>query len=516
MVKQTKRVWFLCFFTLVLGAQVVFAQNTEEKGGRIDLKRADFLGTNQRIDKNAKRIIGNVKLKQDDVFMYCDSVYLYAERNDFKAFGNIHLVKGDSIEVFSDTLYHYGNRRLSKFRGNVIMKDKKVQLFTDSLDYDMMLNQAYYLNGGRIVDSTSVLESLVGRYYTSREQFFFKDSVVVKNESFDMYTDTLEYHSNTKMAYFRGPTTVVSDTNTIYAERGWYDLNRDFGRIHQNARYTNTSQTLDCDTLYYDRNKGYGEAFSNVVMKSLTDSVVLTSNYAYYNEIEKSSLATDSATMIQISATDTLYMHADTLLSYVDSVDADMRTILAYYKVQMFSKNIQMRCDSIAFAFGDSLVKLFGNPIMWSDSNQMKAKNIQFRIVDNELTDVYLKENAIIITENDSIHYNQIKGFQITGHLQAHELQEAAVDRRSETIYYLEDEGQLTGMNKTRCRKMNVHFRNGQPHKIVWLSEPVGKVLPLSDLNPGNMFFNEFEWLDHLRPKERKDIYIWKPYVPKN
>ncbi|MFO7864914.1 MAG: OstA-like protein [Salinivirgaceae bacterium] len=515
MAKLAKGAWFLWCFMLILGVQTAFAQKTGEKGGRIDLKRADFLGTNQRIDKDAKRIIGNVKLQQDDVFMYCDSVYLYAALNDFKAFGNVHLVKGDSIDVYSDTLYHFGNRRLSKFRGNVVMHDKRVKLYTDSLDYDMILNQAFYLNGGKIVDSSSVLESKVGRYYTRREQFFFEDSVVVKNESFDMFTDTLEYHSKTKMAYFRGPTTVVSDTNTIYAERGWYDLERDYGRIHKNARYSNNSQTLDCDTLYYDRNKRYGEAFSNVVMKSLTDSVVLTSNYAYYNEIDKSSLATDSATMIQISASDTLYMHADTLLSYVDSIDADMRTILAYYKVQVFSENIQMRCDSIAYSFRDSLIKLFGNPVMWSDSNQMKAKTIHFRVVDNELTDVYMKDNAIIITENDSIHYNQIKGFQITGHLIAHELQKAIVDRRSETIYYLEDEGQLTGMNKTRSRQMDVYFQEGKPHRIVWLSEPTGKVLPLSDLNPGNMFFNEFEWLDHLRPKERKDIYNWKPYVPK-
>jgi lipopolysaccharide export system protein LptA len=395
------------------------------------------------------------------------------------------------------------------------MLDKNVKLYTDSLNYDMMRNTAYYYGGGKIVDSTSTLTSSLGHYFTNSEIFFFKDSVVVTNDNYTMYTDTLEYHSKSNRAIFKGPTTILNDTNRLYAERGWYDTQKDLGRIHQKASYTNENQTLDCDTLFYNRNAKYGEAFGNVIIKSLKDSITLTSNYAYYNEAEESSLATDSATLIQVSTSDTTYLHADTLLSYVDSIDGDIRNVYAYYKAQLFSDNIQMRSDSIAFSFKDSIVRLFGHPVIWTDSSQMKADIINFRIVKNELTDVYLKENAIIIEEKDSVHYNQIKGFEITGHLKEHELKKAFVNRRSETIYYLEEEGELNSMNKTRCRQMIVYFKEGRPNQIVWISEPEGQVLPMKDLNEGNMYFNDFEWLDHLRPKKLEDIYIWKPYTPK-
>jgi lipopolysaccharide export system protein LptA len=219
--------------------------------------------------------------------------------------------------------------------------------------------------------------------------------------------------------------------------------------------------------------------------------------------------------MIQISKSDTTYLHADTLLSYLDSVGGDVRNVFAYYKVQMYSDKIQMRCDSIAFSFRDSTVKLFGNPVIWSDSSQMKAEKIHFRIVNNELTDIFMKENAIIIEEKDTIHYNQIKGFEITAHLIEHKLQKTYVNRRSETIYYLEDKGELSGMNKTRCRQMIVYFKNGQANQVVWISEPEGQVLPMKDLDQGNMYFNDFEWLKHLRPMKRDDIYNWQPYTPK-
>lgn len=494
------------------------AQNEKSKGDKIVLERAKYMGTNQRIDKNAKSIVGDVKLRQgDDVYMYCDSVYLYTEQNKFKAFGNVHLTKGDSVEVFSDTLYHFGNRKLSKFRGNVMMMDKTMKLYTDSLNYDMMINQAYYINGGKIVDSASTLTSNIGRYFTTKEMFFFKDSVVVRNDEILMRTDTLEYFSKSNMAFFKGPTTMISDTNQVYAEHGWYDMGRDFGHIDKNVRYTNQHQTLDCDTLIYNRKDLFAEAFSNVVLTSLKDSMILTSNYVYYNEANQSSIATDSATLIQISANDTTYLHADTLRSYVDTLNGEMRNIFAYYHVQLYGKSVQMRCDSIAFSFRDSIVRLFGNPVIWSDSSQLKAKNIHFMIVDNELKRVYLKDNAIIISENDSLHYNQIKGFEITGFLKNQKLTKAEVNRRSETIYYLEDEktGELSAMNKTRCRQMNVYFENGLAERVVWISEPVGQVFPLEDLNEGNMFFNEFEWLHYLRPMNRMDIYKWKTYIPK-
>lgn len=505
----------ICF---LLASFPSVAQKDKQKGEVVKLLDATLMGINKRIDKNAKRIIGNVKLQQEDVFMYCDSVYLYSELNNFKAFGNVHLVKGDSIEVFSDTLYHYGDRKLSKFRGNVKMFDKNMKLYSDSLNYDMMNNQAYYVSGGRIVDSASTLISKVGRYFTSREIFFFQDSVVVTNDKMVLSTDTLEYHSNNNMAFFRGPTTMVSDTNHVYAEHGWYDLGKEFGHIDKNVRYTNLHQTLDCDTLIYHKKNMYAEAFSNVVMTSLRDSAILTSNYVFYDEANQSAIATDSATLIQISASDTTYMHADTLRSYVDTLNGDVRNIFGYYHVQLFGNSVQMRCDSIAFSFSDSIVRLFGNPVIWSDSSQLKALNVHFRIVDNELKVVYLKDNAIIISQNDSVHFNQIKGFEITGLLEQQKLKKAIVNRRSETIYFLEDEntGELSAMNKTRCRQMNIYFENGLAQRIIWLSEPVGQVLPIEELNKANMYFKEFEWLDNLRPKHRYDIYNWKPYTPKN
>ena len=72
----------------------------------------------------------------------------------------------------------------------------------------MNLSVGYYDQGGTIVDSTNVLTSIIGRYYTKQDMFFFKDSVVLVNTDYTLYSDTLEYHTISKIINILGPTRI--------------------------------------------------------------------------------------------------------------------------------------------------------------------------------------------------------------------------------------------------------------------------------------------------------------------
>ena len=165
--------------------------------------------------------------------MYCDSVYLYTIDNNIKAFSNVKLQKGDSIEVISSVLDYAGNIKSARFRNNVVLKDQSVAVYTDSLNYDIKSNRAYYFNGGKIIDSTATLISKTGYYFANEKLFFFKDNVVVENEDYRVYTDTLKYNINTNVVSFQGPTTIVGDTATLYSERGWYNTKTGEAKIWQ-------------------------------------------------------------------------------------------------------------------------------------------------------------------------------------------------------------------------------------------------------------------------------------------
>jgi len=59
-------------------------------------------------------------------------------------------------------------------------------LFTDSLDYDRMLNLGYYFDGGLLVDEENELTSFWGQYDTEMKVALFSDSVKLVNENFTL------------------------------------------------------------------------------------------------------------------------------------------------------------------------------------------------------------------------------------------------------------------------------------------------------------------------------------------
>src|SRR5690606_29978816 len=110
-------------------------------------------------------------------------------------------------------------------RNNVVFtKLATATLYTDYLDFDRMANMAYYINGGRLVDSINVLTSRKGYYNSTSNMASFKRNVHVKNPDYTMTSDSLQYNSRTKIIYFRTPTTVVSkDSSTFVYNSGEYD-----------------------------------------------------------------------------------------------------------------------------------------------------------------------------------------------------------------------------------------------------------------------------------------------------
>jgi lipopolysaccharide export system protein LptA len=124
--------------------------------------------------------------------MYCDSAYFYDKQNSLYAFGNVHLIQGDSIEGFGDKLHYNGNTKIAKFRKHVkLIHNGTTTLRTDSMDYDRMQDVAYYFSGGTIEDTVNILKSIRGRYTPSNNQAIFSGEVELVHPKYTLTTDTL-------------------------------------------------------------------------------------------------------------------------------------------------------------------------------------------------------------------------------------------------------------------------------------------------------------------------------------
>ena len=462
-------------------------------------------------DKNlangAYRLIGNVVFRHAGSIMYCDSAYFYSGQNALDAFSHVYINQGDTLHLYGDFLNYNGNNRMAKIRRNVKLLYKETTLTTENLDFDLGKNVGYYMDSAHIVRGENILTSKEGYYYTKKDLFNFKEDVIVRNPDYTIYSDTMDFNTETEIAYFNGPTSIVSDTNYIYCESGWYNTQTNISRLYKNAYLSSKDQCISGDSLYYERENGYGVARRNVEIIDTTQHIILRSNYAVYHEKDKRSMLTDSALFIQVGEKDSLYMHADTLRSEPDT--AGQKILKAYYHVKLFKTDFQGKCDSLSYSFTDSTIRLFHEPVLWYNQYQETATFIDILTKDKNVDKMNLKQNAFIINRKDTSMFDQIKGKDMVCHFKNGKMQKIYVNGNSQTIFYPEDENGFIGMNKAESSDMIIYFDEGEMDYIKFYPKPVSVLYPLSQVPENEKKLKGFKWLEKYRAKNKEDIFRW-------
>jgi len=164
------RLSFICLICVLAFSGNTFAQNRK----KVQILNADIGAYNERIIANAQRLLGNVNITVDGALMWCDSMYSYTN-NSVDAFGNVHIVRGDTLDMYADFINYNPDTKLAKARRNVRLIDKQVTLTTDSLDYSMTNDLASYSYSGTVKDTTNVLTSKIGQYYVNEKKAYFKN-----------------------------------------------------------------------------------------------------------------------------------------------------------------------------------------------------------------------------------------------------------------------------------------------------------------------------------------------------
>lgn len=493
---------------------ILFAQERK----KIEIVNSNTLEVNEFHGPDIKILKGDVQFYHDSATMYCDSAHYNTAENFFKAFNNIHVIKpydGDTVHLYGDSLVYNGYEKLAQIRYNVKLTKDSVVLLTENLDFDLIDDVGYYFDNGVTYSNEDTLKSVLGYYYSRTDELYFKEDVIVKNPKYTMYSDTLLHNLDTKITYFLGPTEIVGDSNYIYCENGWYNHDTDIAQFNQNAYLTSKEHKLVGDSLYYDRQNGMGKAFMNVEIIDTVQNAFLTGNKAIYYEATEFSILTDSALFKQINEADTIYLHADTLMSQIDSMYSTdtttaYRIIRAYKKVKLYKSDVQAKCDSLVYTLNDSIIRMFTEPVIWSDSNQLSADSIKMFVKNDDIERVELNKNCFIIEKTDSLRYNQIFGDQMIGYIQEKKIQKIDVNKNSKVIYFARDDGKLVAINKAECENMKIIFKDGQVDRIWFYNKPIGTMYPPFDLSEKELYLEGFAWWENYRPIKWTDVFNWE------
>jgi lipopolysaccharide export system protein LptA len=469
---------------------------------------ADDILYDKDIADGAYRLINHVVFRHKNTVMYCDSAYFFTKINSLEAFKNVHINQGDSVQIYGDYLYYDGNTRLARIRKNVRMTSNNTRMTSQAVDYDLHNNYGYYTSHADIISGQNKLRSRLGYYYSRLNMYQFRDSVVVENPDYTIYSDTLKYQTVLNTAYFIGPTRIVSDSNTIYCESGWYNTETNISLLKKNAIIENRTQTLKGDSLYYERETGKGEAYSNIQLVDKEQNIILRGNYAKMNEKNETALLTDSALMIYITEDDSIYVHADTLRSEPDSLGK--KELRLYYHVKMYKTDLQGKCDSMFYSSSDSILHFFHKPVLWSDDFQLSAEYIEMHLKNRQVHELYMQRTAFIIQQVDSNYYNQLKGKNMICHFRDNKIYKINVYGNGQTIYYAKDEESYIGVNKAESSDLVIFLTNNKLEEIRFLKQPSAILYPLDKAPKEELQLKDFKWQVDARPLDKEGVFIWK------
>ena len=483
---------------------------------RIYLVHADELRYDEYSSvPDAQILKGKVHFSHAGANLWCDSAYFFQEANTVEAFGHVRFKQGDTLSLTADYADYDGAEQMMHARRNVVLKHRQQTLYTDSLDYDRIYENAYFFEGGKLVDGKDRLVSDWGEYNTVTRRATFMYDVEMYSGTNHITTDTLHYDTRTSVAHVTGPSTVRSKENIIHTTDAYLNSRTDRSQLFGRSTIVNKQKTITGDSLYHDNNNGNNEGFGNVVYVDSENKNELRAGRFFYNDKSGYGYATQRATLVDYSQKDTLWMHADSLKLYTYNINTDSvyRKVHAFQHVRAYRQDVQAVCDSLVFNSQDSCMTMYRDPIAWNLNRQILGEIIKVYMNDSTIRRAEVINQALSVENiDDKQHFNQISSRRMDAFFTDGAMRRADATGNVKTIYYNADgkDSVLTELNYLETDTLRMFVSADRQLEKIWASKSTGTMYPISQIPPDKYRLPEFAWFDAIRPVDKDDIYNWR------
>ena len=218
--------------------------------------------------------------------------------------------------------------------------------------------------------------------------------------------------------------------------------------------------------------------------------------------IAADSIGADSTLMDSLSR-DTL----DTTPPFPE--DSVYKMIKAYRRVKMYRTDSQMVCDSLVLLNTDSVIRLYIEPVMWNEQNQITSDSMAIYTRNELLDKAHFMGNPIMGMEIDTMYYNQVGGKDMTAYFANGEVYRNDVEGNAQTIYYMQEEEspEVTGLMYIESASISFYLVDGEMDKIAYKQNPTYVLYPMKMIpETQKLRLNNFEWFYDRRP-ERDSVF---------
>lgn len=187
--------------------------------------------------------------------------------------------------------------------------------------------------------------------------------------------------------------------------------------------------------------------------------------------------------------------------------DSVYKMVKAYRRVKMFRSDSQMVCDSLVTLNSDSVMRMYINPVMWNENNQIASDSAWVYTARQKITRAHFMGAPIMGAQIDTMTYNQVKGKDMNAYFNDGQVYRYDVDGNAQTLYYMQEEGapDVTAMMYIESSAISFYLDDGQMDHIVFKQNPEYVLYPMSMIpETQERILQGFEWCDSLRPTRRQ------------
>ncbi len=190
--------------------------------------------------------------------------------------------------------------------------------------------------------------------------------------------------------------------------------------------------------------------------------------------------------------------------------DSVYKMIKAYRRVRMYRSDSQMACDSMTMLNTDSIIRLYIDPVMWNENNQITSDSMAIYTRNEVLTKAHFMGRPMMGMEIDTTYYNQVTGKDMTAYFADGEVYRNDVDGNAQTIYYMqeEDSPEVTGLMYIESASISFYLAEGEIDKIAYKQNPTYVLYPMNMIpETQDLKLKDFKWHYERRPL-RDSVFI--------
>jgi lipopolysaccharide transport protein LptA len=419
------------------------------------------------------------------------------------------IVAGKEFSLRTDSLHFLSDTSIVRFIGPTRIIQKESNIYCESGYFDLATNNAILTGDAQFVSSKRRATADTIIYRSSDGEIVLIGNAWLKEEDRLVDANRINYFANEKRAEFIGDVYFRDSLRTARGEHITYYTETDNFVSEGRASIIQEGQVLQADFIRKTESGKGMLASGSVEWIDTVQDVSLYCDEALLSD-DRSEIKAYGHELLFVSMVggDSLHLTADTLHFLKDSLAGGTNQIRAYRNVVAYKSDLQFVADSVHFDEVDSLFRILGSPIIWSDTTQFTGDTIFLQMANDEIDKVFINQNAMILNSIDEIFFNQMKGKQITADFVDKKIQTVHVKGNAQSVYYAVDVNRAyIGVNDIECSEIKMVFKENQVEHIKFYKQPTSKFYPMTQVDHEEIKLEGTKWDMTYRCSAPQDIF---------